>query len=433
MNAYELIRRKREGDALGEAEIRFLITGYLRGDVRDYQMAAFLMAVALKGMTLRETVGLTRSMIESGRVLEFPLSGAPVIDKHSTGGVGDKVSIPLVPIGIECGLRIPMISGRSLGATGGTLDKLEAIPGMRTDLGPDRLVRQVAELGGCFGAQTDEIVPADRLLYALRDATATVESVPLIVSSILSKKFAEGIGGVVIDVKCGSGAFMRTSTEARELASVLEGVGDAMGIPVKTIITAMDEPLGFAVGNALEVEEAIRVLEDRGPSDTKELTLRLAAEMLLLAGLVSELGEGEALARSAVSSGRAIQRFEMIVLAQGGALAPGSSAYGLPRAKVIRPLLAQSGGFVSRLDARIIGETVREMGGGRFAVAERIDPSVGISLGKKCGDAVAIGEPLLEIHASSVEHATAAARRLEAAIVISAEPVFRPSLYCGIE
>ncbi|MFA4947048.1 MAG: thymidine phosphorylase [Candidatus Krumholzibacteriia bacterium] len=252
MNAYDLIRKKRSGLSLDEAELRWFVGAYLRGDVRDYQMAAFLMATAIKGMTAAETVALTRVMMESGRVFDFGGRGGPAIDKHSTGGVGDKISIPLVPIAAECGLRVPMISGRSLGVTGGTLDKLESIPGMRTDLDPDRFQRQVAELGACFGAQTAEIVPADRMLYALRDATATVESVPLIVSSILSKKFAEGLDGVVIDVKCGGGAFMRTLSEARELAAAFEAVGEAMGVPVKTVITAMNEPLGLAVGNALE-------------------------------------------------------------------------------------------------------------------------------------------------------------------------------------
>lgn len=429
MNAYEIIRRKREGAALEEAELRFLVGGYLRGEVRDYQMAAFLMAAAIRGMTLRETVDLTRVMMDSGRVLDFRGPGGPVIDKHSTGGVGDKISIPLVPIAVECGLRVPMISGRSLGSTGGTLDKIEAIVGMRTDLAPDALVRQVNEVGGCFGAQTETLVPADRSLYALRDASATVESVPLIVSSILSKKFAEGIGGVVIDVKCGAGAFMRTLAEARELASALEGAGDAMGIPVKTVLTAMDEPLGLAVGNALEVEEAIRILEGRGPSDATELTLRLVAEMLLLAGLVSDAGAGAALAKGAVSSGRALERFERIVSAQGGRLASGSEARGLPRAKLMRPVLARSGGFVSRVDARIVGETVRELGGGRFRTDDVIDPAAGVILRKKRGDEVVRGEPLLEVYASNEERALSAARSLEEAVSISAGPVSRAPLF----
>ena len=428
MNAYELIRRKREALPLGEDEIRFLVAGYLRDEVSDYQMAAFLMATAIRGMTAPETVALTRVMMESGRVFDFRSPGGPVIDKHSTGGVGDKISLPLVPIAAECGLRVPMISGRSLGATGGTLDKLESIPGMRTDLEPARFERQVAELGACFGAQTADIVPADRRLYALRDATATVESIPLIVSSILSKKFAEGIRGVVIDVKCGSGAFMRTPREARELASALEATGAAMEIPVKTIITSMEEPLGLAVGNALEVEEAIRILEGHGPADAVALTRRLVAEMLLLGGLVEDLRRGEALARGAIESGRALERFARIVSAQGGRLEMTQAAYGLPRAGTVRPLAASSSGFVSRIDARIVGETVRELGGGRFRTDDAIDPRVGVVLSKKCGSAVAAGEVLLEIHAPGDEAADSAARTLAGAIDISREPVTRAPL-----
>ncbi|HVO76369.1 MAG TPA: thymidine phosphorylase [Candidatus Bathyarchaeia archaeon] len=433
MNAYGLIGKKRSALPLGEEELRFLIGGYLRGEVSDSQMAAFLMATAIRGMTAAETVALTRVMIGSGRVFAFSKAGGPVIDKHSTGGVGDKVSIPLVPIAAECGLRVPMISGRSLGATGGTLDKLESIPGMRTRLDPVAFERQIEELGACFAAQTEDIVPADRKLYALRDATATVESVPLIVSSILSKKFAEGIGGVVIDVKCGTGAFMHTLGEARELAAALEAVGAAMGIPVKTILSSMDEPLGLAVGNALEVEEAIGILEGRGPADATALTLRLVAEMLLLARLVPDLTGGEALARRAVESGRALERFERIVSAQGGRLAAKGPAYGLPRAPVVLPLAAVSSGFVSRIEARIVGETVREMGGGRFRADDVVDHAVGIVLHRKSGDEVAVGETLLDIHAADEGTARAAAAKLGPAVSIARGRVPPAPLIIGIE
>lgn len=425
MNAYELIRKKREGEALDEAEIRFLIGGFLGGAVADYQMGAFLMAATIRGMTAAETVALTRVMLESGHVFHFGARGGPLIDKHSTGGVGDKVSIPLVPIAVECGLRVPMISGRSLGSTGGTLDKLESIPGMRTDLEPERFEWLVDELGGCFGAQTEGIVPADRALYALRDATATVESVPLIVASILAKKFAEGIEGVVIDVKCGRGAFMRTPGEARGLAGALEVTGASMGVPVKTVITPMDEPLGLAVGNALEVAEGIRVLQGGGPADTTALTLRLAAEMLTLGKVASNLAAGETLARKAVESGRALERFARIVSAQRGRLDLKAAGYGLPRAKVVHTIAAPSRGFVSRIDARIVGETVREMGAGRFRTEDAIDPSAGIVLGAKCGDEVAKGDALLEIHAAGEAVARGAERSLAEAIDISPEPVQR--------
>ncbi len=429
MNAYEIIRGKRDGLTLDEKELRFIVEGYLGSRIPDYQMAAFLMATVFRGMSLDETVALTRIMMDTGRVFDFTKLPRPAIDKHSTGGVGDKISIPLVPIAVECGLAVPMISGRSLGFTGGTLDKLESIPGMRTDLEPRDFEKQIFELGACFGAQTEDIVPADRALYALRDATATVESVPLIVSSILSKKFAEGIQGVVIDVKCGRGAFMRSLSEARALASALEGVGAAMGVPVRTVITSMDEPLGTAVGNALEVEEAIHILEGAGPVDTTMLTLRFAGEMLYLAKLVPSVEEGERAARHAVESGRAMRRFERIIAAQGGRLDARARRYGLPAAKIIRPHESPAAGFVSGIDARTVGETVREMGGGRLAKGDAIDPSAGVVFHKRRGDEIAEGELLLDIHAPSEEIARIAARRLAEAIHISREPAERVSLF----
>ena len=429
MNAYEIIGRKRDGIPLDERELRFLVEGYLGSRIPDYQMAAFLMATALRGMTLDETVALTRIMIKSGRVFDFSAVSMPVMDKHSTGGVGDKISIPLVPIAVECGLAVPMISGRTLGHTGGTLDKIESIPGMRTDVRPRDFERQVIELGACFGAQTEDIVPADRALYALREATATVESIPLIVSSILSKKFAEGIRGVVIDVKSGRGAFMQTLAGARELASALEAAGRSIGVPVRTVITSMDEPLGAAVGNALEVEEAIHILAGAGPADAVMLTLRLVSEMLLLANLVPDLEAGETLARRAIESGRAMERFERIVAAQGGRIDTNAKRYGLPGAKTIRPVESAASGFISGIDARIVGETVREMGGGRFIPGDAIDPSVGVVFHRKRGDEITRGEPLLDLHTSTEEAARIASRRLADAIRISPEPAEQTPLF----
>jgi pyrimidine-nucleoside phosphorylase len=429
MNANEIIRRKREGIPLDGSELRFLVDGYLASRIPDYQIAAFLMATAIRGMTVDETVALTRIMMESGRVFDFSMVPVPLVDKHSTGGVGDKISIPLVPIAVECGLSVPMISGRALGHTGGTLDKLESIPGMRTALTPREFERRVIELGACFGGQTEDIVPADRALYALRDATGTVESIPLIVSSILSKKFSEGIGGVVIDVKCGRGAFMRTPVDAHDLASALETAGEAMGVPVRTVITSMDEPLGAAVGNALEIEEAIHILEGAGPADTVMLTLRLVSEMLLLANLVPNVEAGEVLARRAVESGRAMDRFERLVAAQGGRLDAKAKRYGLPAAKTKRTVESTASGFVSGIDARITGETVREMGGGRFMKGDAIDHSVGVVFHKKRGDEITRGEPLLDLHASSEETALVASRRLEEAIRISPEPAEQAPLF----
>jgi pyrimidine-nucleoside phosphorylase len=425
VSAYDVIRKKRDGGVLDEDEMRAFVAGCLSGEVPDYQASAFLMAVVLRGMTPGETVALTRIMLESGRTLRFDALPGPLLDKHSTGGVGDKVSIPLLPIAASCGLFVPMISGRSLGHTGGTLDKLESIPGMTTALGEEAISRQVRSHGGCFAAQTADLVPADRMFYALRDAVAAVESVPLIVSSILSKKLAEGIAGVVIDVKCGRGAFMETIGGARELAGALEAAGEAMGVPVKTLVTAMDEPLGAAVGNAIEIEESIRVLEGRGPADVASLTVRLAAEMFVLGGLAPSVADGEAIARRAIDSGRALERFERIVAAQGGRLDPGAPRFGLPAAPVTRIVPAAERGYLSRLDARAVGEAVRGLGGGRLRREDAVDPAVGIVCRKKTGDAVAPGDPLFEIHAASAEGADAAARRLARATGVSAEPVPR--------
>jgi pyrimidine-nucleoside phosphorylase len=415
MNAYDVIRKKRDGLTLAESELEFLIDGFCRGRIPDYQISAFLMAVLLRGMTLEETAHLTRIMIRSGWVFRFDGLPGPILDKHSTGGVGDKISIALVPIAAECGCYVPMISGRSLGHTGGTLDKLESIPGMRTDLSPREFERLVRENGACFSGQTEAIVPADRKLYALRDATATVESIPLIVSSVLSKKLAEGIQGVVIDVKCGCGAFMRELEEARKLAEALEAVGLAMEITVKTVITAMDEPLGRAVGNALEIEEAIQILEGTGPDDVTTLTHRLAAEMLVLGGLAANVGEGDAKSRESVASGRALERFKKIIAAQGGRLDWSRADRGLPQSKVVTYFESTAEGYLASIGARSVGEAVREMGGGRFRTGDAVDPSVGIVFLKKRGDEVAPGEPIARIHTASDDSADACEARLAAA------------------
>jgi pyrimidine-nucleoside phosphorylase len=420
MRVYDIIRKKRDGLSLDHDEIRFLIQAYLDGDVTDGQMAAFLMAVVIRGMSLEETASLTRVMIESGGILRFE---GPVIDKHSTGGVGDKISLVLLPVAVECGLRVPMISGRALGFTGGTLDKLESIPGMRTDLSLDDCRRQVRELGGCFAAQTDELVPADRRLYALRDETATVESLPLIVSSILSKKFAEGISGVVIDVKCGRGAFMRNVDEAHRLSSLLEGVGSIIGTPVKTVMTAMDDPLGWTVGNAREVEEAILTLQGHGPRDCEDLTVRLVAEMLVLGGCVRDVEAGAGYARDALTSGRACERFERIIAAQGGRLDMGSNGFGLPFAPINHPVISVSSGFIAGIDARTVGEALGRIGGGRRRAGDEIDPAAGFVFRKKRGDAISAGDVICDIHAPNEGVAEWAGEALQHAIEISAGPV----------
>lgn len=429
MTAYDILRRKRDGLELGERELRFFISGCVSGHIPDYQIAAMLMAIVLRGMTVDETVILTRCMIESGCVLDFEDIGAAAVDKHSTGGVGDKTSIALVPLATECGLFVPMISGRSLGHTGGTLDKLESIPGLRTELETEEILSQVRALGGCFGAQTKDFVPADRVLYSLRDATATVESLPLIVSSILSKKLAEGISGVVIDVKCGRGAFMETESQARELAKLLEAVGYRLGCRVKTLVTNMDEPLGRAVGNALEVAEAIDILQGSGPPDSTALVLRLAAEMIVLGGKADSIEEGEKAAREAIESGRAIERFEKIIFSQGGRLDLSSAGLGLPSAPRKIVLESATAGWITRVDARAVGEVVRALGGGRWCLGDAVDHAVGVIVLHKSGEKIGAGEPLFEIHAGNSFSAEDISKRLLSAVEFSDSPTTKTELF----
>ncbi|MCK4351701.1 MAG: thymidine phosphorylase [Candidatus Krumholzibacteria bacterium] len=429
MNIIEIISKKRDGAPLNEDEIRYVTDGFVAGEIADYQMSALLMAVVLNGMTGKETVAMTRAMMESGTVFDIGPGGGPLIDKHSTGGVGDKISLILLPVAVECGLRVPMISGRGLGFTGGTLDKLESIPGLVTDLEPRRFEELVIELGGCFGAQTDDIVPADRKIYALRDATATVQSIPLITASILSKKFAEGIGGVVIDVKCGNGAFMQRAEDARMLSESLEMVGQEMGIGVRTVITSMEQPLGNAAGNAIEVIEAVSALHGEGPEDCAELVNRLVAEMLLLGGLVETLEDGRGRSADAIASGRALERFHRIVEAQGGELDLSDANLGLPIAPVTRPGPAPRSGNLAMMDPRTMGEVIRELGGGRLRTDDEIDPAVGFHIYKKKGDPVLEGEAIFDVHARNDVDAERAVRRMLGAISIIDEPVSSPQLF----
>jgi len=420
---HDLIAKKRDGEPLAAAEIDYAVEEYVKGGIADSQMAALLMAVVIRGMTLRETVALTRAMTESGRLFDFSGLPGPAVDKHSTGGVGDKISLVLLPAAVSCGLHVPMISGRALGFTGGTLDKLESIPGFMTDLSPDRFERLVGELGGCFSAQTEEIVPADRKIYALRDATATVESVPLITASILSKKIAEGARGVVMDVKCGRGAFMQSLEQARGLAEALEAVGREIGFGVRTILTSMEETLGAAVGNALEVEEAVSVLRGEGPRDIAALTHRLVAEMLVLGGLEEGIEEGIRRAEETISSGRALERFMRIVEAQGGCLDLDDDALGLERAPVRRIVPSPRSGYVAGIDPRHVGDAIREMGGGRLDPGDAIDRRVGFVMLRKKGDRTERGEGIFEVHAPNDVAAERAARRVLDTLELSDTPV----------
>jgi pyrimidine-nucleoside phosphorylase len=399
VDARAAIRKKRDGGRHTAEEITALTAGFTRGRVPDYQIAAWLMAVYFRGLDADETLALTQAMLHSGEIVTLPGLPGPTVDKHSTGGVGDKISLALAPIVAACGGYVPMISGRGLGHTGGTLDKLESIPGFRTQLSTDEFRKLVRDRGLAFGGQTSSIAPADGRLYALRDVTATIECIPLIVSSILSKKFASGTKRVVFDVKTGRGAFMRDRERARALAANLLEVTRGLGFEGTALLTDMDQPLGYAVGNALEVAEAIDVLHGGGPEDTKALTMALAGEMLALAGIAPSPAEGEKEARLAVVGGKAYKKFLEIVEAQGGEPRYVDDPKQLPRAPKVHPVPSPRAGVVAALDAFQVGEVVVHLGGGRLRKDDRVDPAVGVTLIRKVGDRVEAGEPLARVHA----------------------------------
>jgi pyrimidine-nucleoside phosphorylase/thymidine phosphorylase len=398
MTPYELIHAKRDGRAIPDAEIAALVDGFTRGDIPDYQMAAFCMAVFFRGMDEAEVRALTGAMLRSGDVLDLSDVPGAKVDKHSTGGVGDKVSLALAPLVAACGVKVPMISGRGLGHTGGTLDKLEAIPGFRVDLPADRFRALVREVGACLVGQTARLAPADRKLYALRDVTATVESIPLIAASIMSKKLAEGIDALVLDVKVGSGAFMKRLDDARALASTLAGIGRGMGKKVTALLTAMDQPLGRAVGNALEVVETVELLRGGGPPDLREVTVELGAEMLVLGGAAAGLPEARAKVEAAIAGGSGLAKLEEIVRAQGGDADALRDPGRLPRAPRTYAVPAPAAGAVAAIDAEGVGLAAVALGAGRRKVEDRIDPAVGIVVHRKLGDRVERGEPLCTVH-----------------------------------
>lgn len=425
----ELIAKKRDGQRLTSAEIEQVIAGYTDGSVPEYQMAALAMAIVWRGMDAQETAALLQAMLHSGDEVRWDDLGMPTADKHSTGGVGDKISIPLAPAVAACGVAVPMISGRGLGHTGGTLDKLESIPGapgsgvecFQTRLTLEQFRALTKELGCCLIGQTERICPADKKLYSLRDVTATVESIPLIVASILSKKLAEGVGSLVLDVKVGSGAFMKNREDATRLATAMVDAGQAAGRKVTAFLTAMDRPIGWAVGNALEIAESIEIMQGKGPTDTREETVRLGGEMLRLAGKVATLQEGEARIAEVLGNGEALKRFGQIVEAQGGDPRVCQDPWGvLPRAPIVEPLLATSAGTVLSLDALEVGLAAVRLGAGRNRSEDKVDPAVGFALRKKPGDAVIIGDVLAEIHARTPAQVEAARRDLAAAYRIGA-------------
>jgi pyrimidine-nucleoside phosphorylase len=394
----ELIIKKRDGHSHSREEIRWLIEELLAERVTDYQMSAWLMAVFLRGLDEAETAALTDAMLHSGKILKLSSVRLPKVDKHSTGGVGDKISICLAPLVAACGVAVPMISGRGLGHTGGTLDKLEAIEGYRVALDARRFERIVRDVGVSMIGQTAELVPADRRLYALRDVTGTVESIPLIVASILSKKLAEGIDGLVLDVKAGRGAFMKDRRQARVLARALVRVGRRAGKKVVALITEMSAPIGRTIGNALETREAIEVLQGAGPEDTRELTLALGIEMLRVAGVAKTAKEARTRLIRALDSGAGLERLERMVRAHGGDARAVRQPDRLPRARHRIPVLARASGYLSDCDALELGLLSVTLGAGRSRAEQKVDPTAGIELEVLRGQRVERGQPLAWLH-----------------------------------
>jgi pyrimidine-nucleoside phosphorylase len=394
-----LIEHKRDGGALTAEQWSELIRAYVAGQVPDYQMSALLMAIYFRGLEPAELAALTDTMIDSGDRLHFDGHSRPVADKHSTGGVGDKVSLLLAPMVASCGVAVPMMSGRGLGHTGGTLDKLESIPGFRTNLSLREARDQIDRLGCAMLGQTPEIAPADKRLYALRDVTATVESIPLISASIMSKKLAEGLNGLVLDVKTGSGAFLTDPAKSIELARTMIGLGEARGCPTVALLTAMDRPLGRACGNALEMEEAIEGLRGSGPADLLEVTYALGAEMLVLVGAAPSLADARALLEQSVASGRALETFARVIEAQGGNPGVIEDLGLLPQAQAVEVYRAEATGVVAAVEPRRIGRAIVQLGGGRTAVEDAVDPTVGFVITVKPGDPVRAGEPIASIFA----------------------------------
>jgi pyrimidine-nucleoside phosphorylase len=422
MRAVDLIRQKRDGGALDRAAIEHFVAGVTAGTFPDYQASALLMAIVLRGMTPEETAVLTDAMVRSGVRVEW--SGLPhvPVDKHSTGGVGDKTSLILAPLAAACGAPVPMMSGRGLGHTGGTLDKLEAIPGFRTALSLDDLRSAVRRVGCALIGQTSDIAPADRKLYALRDVTSTVESVPLISASIMSKKIAEGIGGLVLDVKTGHGAFMKTREDSRRLARSLVDIGTASGVRTEAMITAMDAPLGRAVGNSSEVIESIETLKGRGPRELEDLSVALAARMLVLAGISRDPSDGEHRIRKAIASGAGVEKFREVIANQGGDPRVIDDYNRLPAAPDQLPVKASRSGFITAIKAEHVGRAAVALGAGRARIEDSVDPGVGIDVLQPPGTTVRQGEPVLLIHHRGRRGLAEAVSLLADSIVVGDEP-----------
>ena len=431
MRAVDIIIKKRNGGALDREEIEFFVAGATGGTFSDYQASALLMAILLRGMTPDETAWLTDAMVRSGTRLDLTAISRPKVDKHSTGGVGDKTSLVLAPLAAACGLAVPMMSGRGLGHTGGTLDKLEAIPGFRVNLSLDEMKAALDAVGCVMIGQTAEIAPADKRLYALRDVTGTVESIPLISASIMSKKIAEGLDALVLDVKTGRGAFMKTDRDSRRLAESLVAIGKAAGVRTEALITSMDAPLGCAVGNALEVVECVDVLKGGGPGDLVHLSVALTARMLVVGGVAADASDAERRVRAAIASGAGLDRFRRIVERQGGNPRIVDDLSLLPSAPMRDVVTAERGGYVSRLDAELVGRASAALGAGRDRVEDRIDHAVGIVVRAKPGDRVSAGTPILELFYRDPARLGPAAMVAKAAIGLSDDPAPPGALIVG--
>ena len=426
----DVIRRKRDGHELSRAEIAYLVRGYTRGEIPDYQVSAWLMATFWHGLTRAETAALTDAMLHSGKILDLSEFAAAKVDKHSSGGVGDNTSLILAPLAAAGGLIVPMISGRALGHTGGTLDKLESIPGLRVDLSLARFRKVLRACGCSMIGQTPEIAPADRKFYSLRDVTGTVESPYLICASIMSNKLAEGLDALVLDVKTGSGSFMKTEKDAACLAELLVETSQRMGKKTVALITDMDQPLGLRIGNSLEVAECVDVLQGRGPADLRDLSLELAAWMFHLGGRAKTVPEGRDLADRMIRSGQALEKLCKMVSLQGGDPAAIEDPRRLPRARHRSVIASVRSGYVSAIQCEDIGTACGVVGGGRETKEDRIDPAVGIVLHKKVGDRVSAGEPLCTLHYNSASRAAASKKLIERSFQLAdAPPPPRPLVH----
>ena len=421
MRTVDLIQRKRDGGELDSGEISYLVEGYTRGEIPDYQMSAFLMAVFFAGMTDREVSTMTDCMIRSGETVYLSGVKGVKVDKHSTGGVGDKTSLIVAPLAAAAGVVVPMISGRALGHTGGTLDKLESIPGFRTDLTVEQAQAQLTELGLVFMGQSDRVAPADGKLYSLRDVTATVESTALIASSIMSKKLAEGLDALVLDVKVGSGAFIKKQVDARRLAQMMVGIGRRVDKRVQALITDMNQPLGYAVGNALEVMEVSQTLMNQGPPDLTRLSLELTARMIFLAKITPTLDDARQLAENKLVDGSGYRKFKQVIQAQGGNPQALDKFELLPNATGMREITSPRSGYVSAIEAEDVGRASTLMGAGRDRKDDRIDPAVGVILEVKVGEKVDAGAVLCRLYYTSEERVEEAAELVEGAFRVSSQ------------